>query len=578
MTTRRLLALLVALATLAAGCAGSPDAPSGADPQQASPEPDPEPTAGDDATDAAPGGGQAEPTPIIDVVEADPVVSPGGTLRVGVEADVDGLNPTTSSLSVAGITMAGTVFDNLTALDVDGKAVPHLARSVEPVDGDLTHWRLELRPGITFHDGTPLDAEAVRLNFETQVDSQLVGLAVRPFVPDDGAVEVIDDLTVEFRLLDPTFDFPAVLATQLGMVASPTWLAAAEEDPALNQLPVGTGPFRIDTRTQDAETRVVRNEDWWGGEVPLDAVEFVVVVDSAVRGRLLLEGAIDALHVNDPATVADLFDAADLQHIVDETGEETFLQMNTASPPFDDIRARRALALATPLQNYRTLIGLGIARPADQIFIPESPFHNPDVVQDGDDPDAAAALAAEYCADVPAGCTDGRIAMEYQYVGGDITEGRAAEILAQGWQVAFDVRIREVAQDTHIQQTVLGAYQVVTWRGFGADEPSGNRINLLCRTIGAISLNFTRYCDPERDRLVLEAQATEDLDARVALWQDIVARMDDAATHVFLTHTLWATSYGPDVRGMCDRTSPDGVALRCAANGRMWFPTIWLDR
>ena len=96
------------------------------------------------------------------MVETDDESSSGGTLRVGLEADVDGLNPTTSSLSVPGMTMAGAVFDNLVALDPDGNAVPFLAQSIEPVDGDLTRWRLTLREGITFHDGTPLDAEAVR--------------------------------------------------------------------------------------------------------------------------------------------------------------------------------------------------------------------------------------------------------------------------------------------------------------------------------------------------------------------------------------------------------------------------------
>ena len=183
-----------------------------------------------------------------------------------------------------------------------------------------------------------------------------------------------------------------------------------------------------------------------------------------------------------------------------------------------------------------------------------------------------------YCSEVPDACTNGKIDLEYQYVGGDVTAGRSAEILAEGWERAFNVDFQELAQDAHIQQTVLGQYQVVIWRGFGAAEPSGNRLNLLCRTIGFISLNFTRYCDEERDALILEVQATPDREARIPLWNEIVQRMNEAYSHIFLTHTLWDTAFAPDVRGVCDRSSPEGVALRCSANGRMWFQSVWLDR
>ena len=116
------------------------------------------------------------------------------------------------------------------------------------------------------------------------------------------------------------------------------------------------------------------------------------------------------------------------------------------------------------------------------------------------------------------------------------------------------------------------------WRGFGGRDPVNARINLMCRTVGAISINFVRYCDEDRDALILQAQATQDADQRFELWRQIVANINQAYTHVFLTHTLWDTAFAPDVRGICDRTSPEGVPLRCTSNGRMWFQAIWLDR
>ena len=126
--------------------------------------------------------------------------------------------------------------------------------------------------------------------FETQKADPLVGLAVKPFYPETGATERIDDFTAQFNLLEPNAFFAGALTGQLGYVSSPTWLAAALADPTLNQQPVGSGPFVFDSRSPDSVTRFVRNEDWWNGEVYLDAVEFVPVPDADTRAELLIAG------------------------------------------------------------------------------------------------------------------------------------------------------------------------------------------------------------------------------------------------------------------------------------------------
>ena len=583
------VAALVCCALVAAGCSGG-DSSSGHSVPEGPPATegnDDESPAIDDvaATDAP----VVTETPVVDegqvvedVVESEdageetrPV--PGGTLRFAIEADASGLNPTASTLSASGRTMANAVFDTLMAMDADGNPVPYLAESIEPVDGDMTRWRLVVREGIVFHDGTPLTADAVQVNYEAQLASALIGLAQRPFFPAEGATTVIDDRTIEFSMLDPNAVFPAWLTSQLGMVASPGWLAAAAEDPTLNQEPVGTGPFVFDSRSQDSITRVVRNDDWWGGEIYLDAVEFLPVTDPATRADLLFGGDVEGLHTIDPAIVGDLRDDDSVQNVVDETGQEQFVQLNTAAPPFDDVRARQALALATPLQIYRDLIGLGIARGADQIFIPESKFYNPDVVQQGDDPTAAAALAAEYCADVPDGCSDGNIDVEFQFPFTGVVGTRQADLLAQGWGEAFNVDFDELAQPEHIQQVAFGQFQAALWRAFGALEPATQRHALMCRTIAdGISLNGPRFCSEERDALILDAQAQLDEAARVADWQDIVQDMRDSYTYVFLLHTVWDNAFDESVRGVCDRTSPDETPLRCVVNGVSWFDSVWL--
>lgn len=585
----RLPSLLIAAALVASGCSGGDggegtgDVADGttAGPDDATPT---EPGAEPSATDAAPPLGTADAPVEVTLPPVDDEPVAGGTLRFAVEADVDGLNPTTSSLSAPGQVMAGAVFDTLAAFDADGVAVPYLAESFTPSD-DLRSWTVALRPDITFHDGTPLDAAAVIASFEAQRTSPLVGLAVRPFFPADGAVAQVDDLTVQFNLTEPHRHFPTYVTGQLGMVASPTWLAAAATDPTLNQQPVGTGPFRFDSRTEDSVTRYVRNDSWWNGEVYLDALEFYPVADPDTATDLLFGGEVEGLHLTNAGSIVRLSEDDAIQNILDDGGEESFVMMNTSVPPFDDLRARQALAWATPRAQYDQLIGLDVLRQATQRFTPESPYHDPSLVQIGDDPAQAARLAAEYCAErgadvnpvtgVPV-CAGDRIVIQYQYAGPSVAGSRIADLMVAGWSGAFDVTVTEVFQDDLIQNAALGAYNTVAWRQFGAIDPAADNIWLMCRTIGAISLNWPRYCDEERDALLLQAQAEEVPDVRADLYRQVEARINEASTYVFLQHTLWDVALAPEVRGVCGRTNPDGVALDCAGNGVVWFDRAWL--
>ncbi len=479
------------------------------------------------------------------------------------------------------------VFDTLGALAADGTTViPYLAESFTP-NADFTSWTVKLRSGITFHDGTPLNADAVVDNFNRQLGDLLVGLAVNPFYAGvDEKITVIDDLTVQFNLAQPNAYFPSLVVSQVGMVASPTWLAAAEDDPTLNQQPVGTGPFVFDSRTPDSVTRFVRNDDYWNGAVLLDAVEFYPVPDTDTRVDLFLEEDLEGFMANDSGAVQavegdDSFDVG-----LDDTGEESFVMINSSVPPFDDIRVRQALTFATPRQNYNDLIGLGVRRAAEQMFNPESPFYNPDVTQEADDPAAAIPLVEAYCAEngdlentvtgTPV-CTDGKVNMEFQYSGPSVIQDRIADILNEGWNAAgFNVTYQVLPQDEHIQQTAFGQYNVNTWRQFGQD-PAADNVWLWCAGVGGISLNWPRFCDESRDALLLEAMVTTDPDARAALYQEVVQKIQADYLYVFLLRALWVNAFQANVNGVCERMSPEGDPLYCALNGRTWFSSAWIE-
>jgi peptide/nickel transport system substrate-binding protein len=510
----------------------------------------------------------------------------GGTLRVGLEADVDGLNPTASALAVSGLTMAQAVFDPLFTFSADGEVVPYLAESMTP-NADFTEWTLKLREGVVFHDGTPFTVDAVIKQFEITRNDPLVGLAVRPYYPETDAVAKIDDLTMVFKPLEPSQFFPSALTAQLGYIASPTWLDALAADPTLEQQPVGTGAFKFESRTEDSVTKFVRNDDWWGAATMglpwLDAIEFYPVPDPDSRTELLLNGDLDIMHTTDTNQFETYREDSSLILSIDEDGEEYFLMINTAKAPFDDERVRKALALATDRQGYYDLFNAGEGQMANQMFTPDSEYYNPDVVQEGNDPEGAAALVAEYCGENPVAedgtalCTDGKVNMEYQWSGPSVLATRIADFYNEGWKESFNVKYDEKSQADHIQEAALGIYNVVGWRQFGAENPGDDRVWLECRNIGGISLNWPRYCSEERDALIKQIANPADPAERTSLIQQLVQNMHDSYAYIFMTHSSWAIVHSAAVNGMCDRVSPEGVPLVCSSNGRMYFQSIWLS-
>lgn len=566
--TRRVLGVtLVSLLTFAAACGGESSSDETSAPSETE----------------APGSDSSAPATDAPVDET-PVA--GGTLRVGLEADVDGLDPTASALAVSGLTMAAAVFDPLFTFNQAGEVVPYLAESIEP-SADFTQWTMKLRAGVTFHDGSPLTVDAVIKQFEITRADPLVGLAVRPYYPETDAVQKVDDLTMIFKPLEASQYFPSALTAQLGYIAAPTWLDAIATDGTLAQQPVGTGPFKFDSRTEDSVTKFVRNDAWWGteviGPVYLDAVEFHPVPDPGTRTELLQNGDLDIIHTTDTDQFAIYRDDSSLTLSIDEDGEEFFLMINTAKAPFDDVRVRQALALATDRQGYYDLFNAGEGSMADQMFTPDSPNFNPDVVQDGNDPEGAAVLVAEYCGENPTAedgtalCTDGKVNVEYQWSGPSVLATRIADFFNENWSESFNVTFDEKSQADHIQEAALGIYNIVGWRQFGAENPGDDRVWLECRNIGGISLNWPRYCNEERDALLKEIANPADPAERPALLRQLVQNMHDSYAYIFMTHSSWAVVESEKVNGNCDRVGPDGDPLVCSTNGRMYFASTWLS-
>ena len=516
--------------------------------------------------------------PSEDGAPAEPEPQFGGTLRVGVEAEGDGLNPAANSFAVSAYLMTDPIFDPVAYWDVHGRWIPYLAESFEPI-GDASSWEMKLREGVRFHDGTTLGSEDVVATFEAQLADQIIKLAVERAFVAENRIEVVDEYTVRYNLVEPSAHFPQQVTSQLGMILPSEWLARALADKELNQMPVGTGPFMIESRSRDEVTVLVRNPDYWAADITdiyLDRIELHVITDTVIAAEQVAAGDLDVVVTTNADAILTLQDAG-VPIIENVRSSEDFALLATHKPPFNDIRARQALTFATDRDGYVTFIRQGVAPAADSMFHPDLEWNNPDVVQETNSPERAGPLVAEYCGEFPDNCTDGRINIELQYAGPSNQQDLIADLLIDSWDEYFDVKPQELLQDAHITEVALGFYDVATWRQFGAIDPDNDVLWLECRSISGISLNFPRFCSAERDALLYEQRATTDVDRRIEIWREVQAMVRDSYAYIFFNHANWAIGSGENVHNLCGQTSPDGVALFCNNEGRVHLRQAWLS-
>ena len=145
----------------------------------------------------------------------DPV--PGGSLTIALSAETNGFSPVTSTWASQGYQVARAIFDPLAAFDKTGKLVPYLAESFTP-NGDFTRWEIKVRSGVTFHDGTPFDAAALKKNLDAQRASATTGQTMTPI----GDITIVDGRRVAVTMKEPWSSFPGDLAAQMGFIAART--------------------------------------------------------------------------------------------------------------------------------------------------------------------------------------------------------------------------------------------------------------------------------------------------------------------------------------------------------------------
>ena len=267
-------------------------------------------------------------------------VSAAAELVIGMQQEPTSLDPTADATASIDSMMTQNVFEPLTAVAENGEVQPNLAASWEVSEDGLTY-RFTLAEGVTFHDGSTLDAEDVVYSFERAMGEHSVNPSKDIFEPIE-SVKAVDPQTVEITLKakDAFFLF--------NMGQGDSAIVASESAETNNANPVGSGPFKFDSWTRGDRLTLVKNPDHRdAADVALDKVVFRFISDPAAATAAMMAEELDAFPGFPAPELLPQFEADPRFRVnVGSTEGEVILAMNNAKPPFDNVEVRRAVATA----------------------------------------------------------------------------------------------------------------------------------------------------------------------------------------------------------------------------------------
>lgn len=316
-------------------------------------------------------GGQAQTSQTGPV--GDPVA--GGSARILAVSEPRSLDPAilTNSASTNGI-LGNSLYGTLMVNDmVTGKIEYKMAEAFTTADSGKT-FEMRLREGLTFSDGTPLDASAVKFNWDRVKDPATGSQSLREAALI-ASTEAVDPRTLKITLVSPVPLYAqAVVASSLNWIASPKALQAGGQ--VFNAAPVGAGPFTLKSWARQDRIELVKNPRYWDAPKPyLDAITFRSVTDTTQRIDALDTGGAD-LAVNTSWESIEHSRDRGLGVEIAPLSGGLGLTLNTRRAPFDDLRARQAVAAAVDLEAMNLAVFNGAGRVPETLFEKSSPFYS----------------------------------------------------------------------------------------------------------------------------------------------------------------------------------------------------------
>ena len=448
-------------------------------------------------------------------------------ITVALQLEPPHLDPTSAAAGAIDSVLYSNVFEGLTRFTGDGAIVPGLAASWDISDDGLTY-TFALRTGVTFHDGTTMDADDVKFSLD-RILAEDSANAQKALYAAISSVDVIDAHTIRLTLSEANGNMLFNLAWGDAVIVAP------ESIETIKQSPIGTGPFKFDMWNQGDRIEMSGYDGYWGEKPALDKATFKFISDPTAAFAAVMAEDVDVFSGFPAPENLPQFEADPrFQVLVGSTEGETILSTNNLQAPFDDVRVRRAVAHAIDRQAIVDGAMFGYGTPIGTHFAPHNPAYVDLTGQSAHDPDKARALLAQ------AGFADGFETTlhlpppSYARRGGEIIAAQLAE-------VGIKAEIINVEWAQWLETVFRG-------KNFGLTIVS--HTEPMDIGIYANPGYYFQYDNPTFQELMTTLNSTTDPDARTALMgqaQQIIA--DDAVNgYLFQLAALSVAKAG--VRGL----------------------------
>jgi peptide/nickel transport system substrate-binding protein len=463
------------------------------------------------------------------------------TLRIGIAADPNVLDPAQSSAYVERVVFTA-LCDRLLDVGPDLRFRPELATAWQwSEDGRVL--TLTLRDDARFHDGTKLDAEAVRVNLdryrsarESRRRSELASIR---------AVEVPDARTVRILLSDPYAPLLSVLSDRSGMILSPTALARLGE--RIRDEPVCSGPFRLTRRVAQERIEMERfPEHWNAANIHVQRLVFLPIPDSTVRLLNLRSGQLDIIERVAPSDVPEA--QRELRIRISDATSIAYqaINLNIAGGNLRDPRLREALELSLDRDIINQVAMEGRFVPNNQPEAPGTQYYFPDLASPARDLVRARALLRE--AGQP------RAAFTLLTPNAPMESQVAQIIQAMASEAGFEVKLETMESSALVARTERGDFDAAFAIWSGRPDPDGNIAPWLASDG---FLNRMGYRNAEVDAAFLAARRITDPAARRVLYHDAAARWLADRPLLILYNYRWFWGLRTGVQGF--EPAPDGL-------------------